>query len=80
MRYSVLIEWDSEVRKFQWDIWLKDKPNVKSDGRVWSNASGWARSVRSARSKVSVALQQLKAEHEEDLRNAGKRIEFEGEL
>ena len=80
MKYTVLIEWDSEIRKFQWDIWLKDKPNVKSDGRVWSNASGLERRLSKAKSRVAVALQQLKAEHEEDLRNAGKRIEFEGEL
>jgi len=76
MRYKVLIERDSSERAYKWEIWLKDfllrdfKPN----------ATGFERRLSRARSRVAVALQQLKAEHEEDLRNAGKRIEFEGEL
>lgn len=79
MRYRVSIEWSESTRKYHWAIHLPDKPAVRRFPDI-PNAEGYERRLSKARSRVAVALQQLKAEHEEDLRNAGKRIEFEGEL
>ena len=79
MKYTVLIEWSEPHRKWRWTVHLPDKPAVRTFPEI-PNAEGFESRLSKARSGVSVALQQLKAEHEEDLRNAGKRIEFEGEL
>lgn len=77
MKYKVVIEWNRYTRKYTWQVTV---PGSALSEEGIADAYGSERRISKARARVAVALQQLKAEHEEDLRNAGKRIEFEGEL
>ena len=73
MKYSVVIEWSRYDRRYEWEV-------TDLSCKVPLCYRGLERRLSKAKSRVAEVLQQLKAEHEEDLRNAGKRIEFEGEL